>query len=330
MKRLKIAVEVIMGYDFEGLSKKIILLIFLTLSLPASAQDKEDFLEVNIEPTFQQFLYSHPDFMREGGARMLEIEGISNAIIGIGKAFPEPADLHNTPKLTRICEIQAKAAILELGEGIDVSTARGAKEDAAFSFFFQAAETSLKGKIEQLPIIGTWRSKNHAVFYAAVGKIITCPEHKTFQPVSADLNNSSHMQKMKGKEPFLSMLKASPVFTKTGGVRGFILEDNRKFLLAVGSARIKDSYINAEKIARLKALRSLLGLKKGINISSVEYLADQERLSLSDKGEKYLLLSQFFSVKEEKVKGIIRALPVVATWEDEKGEALFVAIGGAL
>ena len=111
MKRLKIAGEVIMGYDFEGLSKKIILLIFLTLSLPASAQDKEDFLEVNIEPTFQQFLYSHPDFMREGGARMLEIEGISNAIIGIGKAFPEPADLHDTPKLIRICEIHAKVAV---------------------------------------------------------------------------------------------------------------------------------------------------------------------------------------------------------------------------
>ena len=73
-------------------------------------------------------------------------------------------------------------------------------------------------------------------------------------------------------------------------------------------------------------MRSLLGLKKGVQISSVEYLADQEYLSLSEKGEKYLLLSQFFSVKKEKVKGIVKVLPVVATWEDEKGEALFVAI----
>jgi hypothetical protein len=74
----------------------------------------------------------------------------------------------------------------------------------------------------------------------------------------------------------------------------------------------------------------LFGLKKGIQISSVEYLADQEHLSLSEKGEKYLLLSQFFSVKEEKVKGIVKALPVVATWEDKKGEVVCVAIGSTL
>jgi len=314
---------------------KIILLILLTLSLPALAQEKEDFPEVNIEPAFQECLYSQPDFMQEGGARVLEIKGPGQAIIGIGKAFPEPSELHDTPKLTRICEIHAKTAILELGRGINVSTVRGAKEDAAFSSFFQATETSLKGKIEQLPIIGTWWSKNHAIFYAAVGKIITGPNCKnlngrSFQPVSTGTNNSLRMRNMEGKEPFLSILCASPVFCKTGGVRGFMLEDNRKVLLAVGSALIKDSYHKAEKIARLKAMRSLLGLKKGVQISSVEYLADQEHLSLSEKGEKYLLLSQFFSVKKEKVKGIVKVLPVVATWEDKKGEALFVAIGSTL
>jgi len=312
----------------------------LAISLSALAQGKEDFPEVNIEPAFQEFLYSQPDFMQEGGARVLEIEGLGQAIIGIGKAFPESSELHDTPNLTRICEIHAKTAILELGRGIDVSTVRGAKEDAAVSSFFQAAEISLKGKIEQLPIIGTWWSKNHAIFYVAVGKIITDPNYRdldcknlngrSFLPVSTGTNNSLRMRNMEGKEPFLSILCASPVFYKTGGVRGFVLEDNRKVLLAVGSALIKDSYFNAKKIARLKALRSLLGLKKGIQISSVEYLADQENLSLSEKGEKYLLLSQFFSVKKEKVKGIVRALPVVATWEDEKGEALFVAIGSTL
>ena len=182
------------------------------------AQEKEDFPEVNIEPAFQEFLYSQPDFMQKGGARVLEIEGLSQAIIGIGKAFPESSELHDTPNLTRICEIHAKTAILELGRGINVSTVRGAKEDAAFSSFFQATQTSLKGKIEQLPIIGTWWSKKHAIFYAAVGKIITCPNCKkldgrSFQPVSTGTNNSLRMRNMEGKEPFLSILCASPVYS---------------------------------------------------------------------------------------------------------------------
>ena len=46
--------------------------MILTLPLPASAQTKEDFLKVNIEPAFQEYLYSLPDFMQEGGARVLK------------------------------------------------------------------------------------------------------------------------------------------------------------------------------------------------------------------------------------------------------------------
>jgi len=145
----------------------------LAISHPAMAQEKEDFPEVNIEPAFQEFLYSQPDFMQEGGARVLEIEGLSQAIIGIGKAFPESSELHNTPKLTRICEIQAKAAILELGHGIDVSTARGAKEDATFSSFFQATQTSLKEKIKgivkALPVVATWEDEKGEAFFVAIG-----------------------------------------------------------------------------------------------------------------------------------------------------------------
>ncbi len=260
----------------------------------------------------------------------IQKDGIGQAVISIGKVFPEPPDLHDTPKLTRICEIQAKTAILELGQGIGVSSARGAKENSSFSSFFQAVETSIKGKIEQLPIIGTWWSKDHATFYAAVGKIITASGQKGFQPVSTGRNSSLRIRNIKGKEPFLSILYASPVFCETGGVRGFMFEDTCKVLLSIGSARIQDSYVKAKKIAHLKAIRSLLGLKKGIHISSVEYLEDHERISLSGKGEKYLLLSQFFSVKEEKVKGVVKALPVVATWEDEKGAVVFAAVGDDL
>ena len=61
---------------------QLILLIASILSFPAWAQDKENFLEVNIEPTFQESLYSRPDFMQEGGARVLKIEGLGQAIIG--------------------------------------------------------------------------------------------------------------------------------------------------------------------------------------------------------------------------------------------------------
>jgi len=40
-----------------------------------------------------------------------------------------------------------------------------------------------------------------------------------------------------------------------------------------------------------------------------------------------MLLSEYFAVDEEKVAGNIRALPVVARWQEKDGTILHVAIG---
>ena len=74
-------------------------------------------------------------------------------------------------------------------------------------------------------------------------------------------------------------------------------------------------------------MRSVLGHTEGIELSSVEYLADGEVLAIKESGVEYEMLSKFISVEEEKVSGIIKALPVVATWEDTRAGLYYVAIG---
>ncbi|MBU4185840.1 MAG: hypothetical protein KKI12_06230 [Proteobacteria bacterium] len=44
-------------------------------------------------------------------------------------------------------------------------------------------------------------------------------------------------------------------------------------------------------------------------------------------GEQRILLSQFLSIQEEKISGLIKALPIVATWKSPDGLILYVAIG---
>lgn len=316
----------------------IISFVFFTLSLVSWAQGNDAFVKVNIDPLFRDILTSATEFMNEGGAQLIASEDGRIALIGIGKVFPERNRSELMPEIRRKGEIRARAAVLDLGEDVEIATSRGITEVAvsgrqvenrmSLSSFFQTTETHVKGMIQQIPIIGTWWSIDHGTFYVAVGKTLNGennPERLQILPQSE--NALEKMQVLEGEEPFLSLLKASPLLCQSGGVRGYILGNNKKVLIAVGSARVQESLAKARRIGQLKAVRSLLANSEGIELSSVEYLADQEHLKLCRSGEERIFLSQFLSVQEERVSGLIKGLPIVATWKDADGQVLYVAIG---
>ena len=317
----------------------ILSLLFVISNGHGWTQETEPFTKIEIEAPFYNILKCDPEFMKEGGARVIESEDGRMALIGIGKVFPEKFHAELMPEIRRKGEIRARTAILELGEDIEISTSRGLEEKSlgarhsakriSLSSFFQTTETRVEGLIQQMPIIGTWWSKNYGTFYVAVGKIMTdeIMNKKADRHLKTD-NEPCNMYLLEGgEEPYLSLLSNSPNLCKNGGVRGFILEDNRKILIAVNSATIQSSLILARKIARLKAIRSLLAHREGIQVSSVESLTDKEYLMLSGGKEQHVMISQFLSIQEEQVSGAIKAMPVVAVWKDQTEQILYVAIG---
>jgi hypothetical protein len=323
---------------------QIISFVFFTLSLVSWAQGNDAFVKVNIDPLFRDILTSATEFMNEGGAQLIVSEDGRIALIGIGKVFPEKKQPELMPEIRRKGEIRARAAVLDLGEDVEIATSRGITEGAisgrrvenrmSLSSFFQTTETHVKGMIQQIPIIGTWWSIDHGTFYVAVGKMVDVasqPAILTGISPSPLSRNTDSYKDMEGKEPFLSLLQGSPVLCRNGGVRGFFFENNRKALIAVGSAKIKGvgpkALNQASKVARLKAMRSLLENREGIQLSSVEYLKEQEQLWLYTNSEQCVFLSQFLSIQEERVSGLVKALPKVATWEDPTGRILYFAIG---
>jgi len=319
-------------------SRLVLLIILLAVPVAGLTQETEPFTKIEIETPFHDILKCDPEFIKEGGARVIESEDGRMALIGIGKVFPERFTPELMPEIRRKGEIRARTAILELGEDIEISTSRGLEEKSlgvrhsakriSLSSFFQTTEIRIQGLIQQMPIIGTWWSKNRSTFFVAVGKIANVEgEGSILLKVPVSENALGKMKILEGEEPFLSLLNASPILCQNGGVRGFLLEGNRKILLSVYSASIKSSLIKARKIARLKAVRSLLGQKQGIEVSSVEFLVDQEHLVVSDGKEQRISLSQFLSIQEERVSGVIHALPVVAAWQDASGRILYVGIG---
>jgi hypothetical protein len=266
--------------------------------LPASGrtQAEQAFREVEIEIGFHDLLVRHPVFMEQGGARLFEADDGRLALIGIGKVFPEDHRAEAMIQVRRKGEIRARSAILELGASIEISTSRSQKEESLISLssFFQVTETRVEGMIQQLPVVGRWCSPNHSTFYIAVGKMVNATGQ---QPVITHIShplvggaggggNNCDLPYMEGEEPFLSLLRASPVLCRNGGVHGFLFENDRKALIAVGSAHVQGSLAKARRIGQLKAVRSLLANSVGIQLSSVEYLADREHLKLCQNGEE--------------------------------------------
>ncbi len=323
-----------------------IFLLLLPISTTAQANDISlPFRSIAIDPLFHDVLIQHPGFMKEGGAKVFAMNDGSKVLIGIGKAFPEDSESETVRQARRKAEIRARATILSLGGDIEIATYKGLKTETypareagkmiSLSSFFQVTQTQVAGEIQQLPVVGTWWSLDSGTFYVAVGKISAAAASRyvgRLKRSGADIKSGGAHDitggpTMQGSEPFVSLLQASPLLRQNGGVRGFILDGGRKVLIAVASAPIKESYSKARKIAQLKAVRSLLGHREGIKLSAVEYLEDREHLRLSEGREQRVLISHFLSVNEERVSGIVKALPIVAMWEDQDGWLLHVAVG---
>jgi len=316
-----------------------VFLLLLPISTTAQANDTSlPFRSIAIEPSFYDVLIQHPEFMKEGGAKVFPLNDGSKLLIGIGKAFPEDSESETVQQARRKAEIRARATILSLVGDIEIATCKDLKAETypareagkmiSLSSFFQVTETQVEGKVQQLPVVGTWWSTDYSTLYVAVGKIVEEVGREVDMPVDeVRRNDTNDMPAIEGEEPFVSLLQASPLLRQNGGARGFVLDGDRKVLIAVASAPLKGSYAGARRVAQLKAVRSLLGHREGINLSAVEYLEDQEHLRLSEDREQRVLISHFLSVHEEQVSGIVKALPIVGMWEDQNGRLLHVAIG---
>lgn len=316
-----------------------IFLLLLPISTTAHANYTSlPFRSIAIEAQFYDALIQHPEFMKESGAKVFAMNDTSKVLIGIGKAFPEDSESETVQKARRKAEIRARATILSLVGDIEIATCKGLKAETnpareagkmiSLSSFFQVTETRVEGEVKQLPVVGTWWSTDYSTLYVAVGKIVEGMSREVDMPVDAvRRNDTDDMPAIEGKEPFVSLLQTSPLLRQNGGVRGFILGSDRKVLIAVASAPLKGSYARTRRVAQLKAVRSLLGHREGINLSAVEHLEDREHLRLSEGQEQRMLISQFLSVHEEQVSGIVKALPIVGMWEDQNGRLLYVAIG---
>ena len=132
-------------------------------------------------------------------------------------------------------------------------------------------------------------------------------------------------------DEFLPFLTAKKRFMTSSGVKEFTIPGQKgRIIVCVVSVASKGNsaraVANMTKVCRIKAQVELLKTQ-GVEMSAFTQVADKV-VSIDDgKQKKVKSISTYLSVAEEKVNGIVRAMPVIGTWYSKDKTEFYLAIG---
>lgn len=154
------------------------LLLFVALADNGSAQD---FADVEIDKQFQTFLTNNRLLMEVTGAKAIRCQDGKIAVIGVASTVIKDESAKERLRAERVCRIKALANVVGEKEGIQVARLEKLEErtrvviDAegesaeSISELLQITQTKVEGIAKDMPVIGTWKSKDRDVFYLAIG-----------------------------------------------------------------------------------------------------------------------------------------------------------------
>ena len=324
--------------DHEKNLLPLLLTLLITLCNIPQSFAAGSFTEAGIPAIYAEILAANPDLSEQGGAKIVPHPDNKLVIVGVGKS--EISDHQNTT-LTRAqkeSSLDAQLAVLTLVDGIKISSQRESQtlengegnNREALSRYAQIVEFLVEGKIMQLPVIGNWTSNSRLI--CAVGGIL---DRKTgiiaFQNLTLDKTKTADplIINLDAEAPFYDLITLYRGLTEQpDGIRLFELE-GQQILLAIGTAILNNNPAKAERLARIRAQKALLGHKSGIKLTRLTKSFDYEELheKRNNTNEQYLHLSDFFRTSQEKVEGRIQSLPVVAIWNNVENTIIYVGLG---
>ena len=132
-------------------------------------------------------------------------------------------------------------------------------------------------------------------------------------------------------DEFLPFLTAKKRFMTSSGVKEFTMPGQKgRIIVCVVSVASKGNsaraVANMIKVCRIKAQVELLKTQ-GVEMSAFTQIADKI-VSIDDgKQQKVKSLSTYLNVVEERVDGVIKAMPVIGTWFSKDKTEFYLAVG---
>jgi hypothetical protein len=160
-----------------------VLVLGLMAFFAAEPTVKEKFAEVQIEKPFDKYLLANPLLMEVTGAKIIRLESGEQVVMSVASTVLKDHSAKERLRAQRVCRARALVEVVAATNGVRVCHEetvkdktqivfdRGKESGNSVSQVLQITKTKVEGIAQNMPVVGTWKSKERDVLYLAVGVI---------------------------------------------------------------------------------------------------------------------------------------------------------------
>ncbi len=158
----------------------ILVVVSLCACAPAIA---DDYTRFQAEPPFDSCLLASPLLMEIGGARGFRMDDGRIVVLSVASTTVEDDSAADRLRMIKICRAKAAANILKEQQGIEVHTVThqedktvmvikdGIEYASNVTELLDMVREEARGRVHSLPVVATWYSSDHRLFYLAIGEV---------------------------------------------------------------------------------------------------------------------------------------------------------------
>lgn len=136
---------------------------------------------------------------------------------------------------------------------------------------------------------------------------------------------------LKIDDDFLPLLATMPVQMEIGGAKLFSRVDGSIWMVSIGVTEARQAtsgeLLRRQKVAKVKAQANAVAALNGETVKAVTILEDKVVTRIENGVEKSVAEETLKESIVTEARGVIKGMPVVASWISLDGKLFFVAIG---
>lgn len=157
--------------------------LFLTCA-SAPADDTNRFTAVDIRAPFDAYLAAKPLLMEYAGATVIKLDDGRKVILSVASTTVNDDSPKDRLRMQKVCRSKALANVVAETRGIQVAYAskvedrtqiviEDGKETAkSIEEVLEVSKTTVEGLVANLPVVGTWYSRDRSMFFLALGYVV--------------------------------------------------------------------------------------------------------------------------------------------------------------
>ena len=154
---------------------------------PESNLNKK-FSDIEIEEKYRPYLAANALLMEVTGAKIIRISNKKAVIIAVASTALKDRSAKERLRAERVCKVKALASVVAEKEGVQVVRVErledktqvvideNGEKATSVSDLLELTRSRVNGIAKDMPVVGTWKSKDGEIFYLAIGVVIDMAE----------------------------------------------------------------------------------------------------------------------------------------------------------